>query len=841
MRNTTILTIAAAGLTSSLASAQWVNYVNETSTRLVASPSLVVNDNLEKDFAWEDFDKDGDIDLICVRKFPGSVQGGFRDILLMNENGILVDRTTEYGSASLTAGYSGMLDACNDRDVKAVDVDNDGWLDLVTSTTMSDNVNAILGQPRVYMNLKNNGSGQWLGFRFEDDRMPVLAARNGSAANPRFCDAAIADYNGDGYVDIFYTDYDTPETSGQTLCLDLNNDGDTSDAGECQFSPSETASKDFDNKLIMNFGAANPGVFYDSTDTILTSTQMNSAFGNTAISHDMNGDGLADVTRVNTLTGGQDVAVLSKKVGASGFNGPKQVVAGAPYFIQATDLNGDGKMDIIVADDGTDKYLLNTGNDAGGAPNFTSYTIATSLNEFGNTIQVGDLDKDGRIDAIITDVDADLGPFCPSTGRRTHIYRNVYSGAPSGILTESTPLPLPTASLAAWTDVAIFDLNGDGWLDLVSGRCAGIEVWINHPPISLTFSYPSGRPASTLPGVETVIPVQTTILGGGSVVAGSAQVFWQVNAGAWQSAPLAVVSANNWTATLPPFACGDSVHYYFQAQLSNLGIVKDPATAPTNTFTIGIQTGTADVFYDNIEGSTAGWTVVNSGTLTSGGWAAVVPIGTTSSGYGAAPSADASAAGTKAWVTQNGVAGGSATAADVDAGSTQLTSPVFSLAGASSATLSYARWYFCSDAISGGNAAEVDSLIVEVSSNGGGTWAKVEDLRTVPASPNSWVTQTIDLDQYFGAYTATMQVRFTVSDQPENSITEAGIDEVRVTEILCASACPADLNSDGIVDGADLGALLGNWGTKGPGDLNDDGQVDGADLGALLGAWGDCP
>lgn len=46
-----------------------------------------------------------------------------------------------------------------------------------------------------------------------------------------------------------------------------------------------------------------------------------------------------------------------------------------------------------------------------------------------------------------------------------------------------------------------------------------------------------------------------------------------------------------------------------------------------------------------------------------------------------------------------------------------------------------------------------------------------------------------------------------------------------------------DLNGDGIVDGADLGALLGQWGQRGTADLNGDGTVDGADLGALLGAW----
>jgi len=47
-----------------------------------------------------------------------------------------------------------------------------------------------------------------------------------------------------------------------------------------------------------------------------------------------------------------------------------------------------------------------------------------------------------------------------------------------------------------------------------------------------------------------------------------------------------------------------------------------------------------------------------------------------------------------------------------------------------------------------------------------------------------------------------------------------------------------DLNADGAVDGADLGLLLGVWGSSDPSaDLDGSGVVDGADLGLLLGAW----
>jgi hypothetical protein len=58
-------------------------------------------------------------------------------------------------------------------------------------------------------------------------------------------------------------------------------------------------------------------------------------------------------------------------------------------------------------------------------------------------------------------------------------------------------------------------------------------------------------------------------------------------------------------------------------------------------------------------------------------------------------------------------------------------------------------------------------------------------------------------------------------------------------------ACPADLNQDGFVNGADLGSMLGAWGpcvgTPCPADLNSDGVVNGADLGGMLGSWGACP
>ncbi len=73
------------------------------------------------------------------------------------------------------------------------------------------------------------------------------------------------------------------------------------------------------------------------------------------------------------------------------------------------------------------------------------------------------------------------------------------------------------------------------------------------------------------------------------------------------------------------------------------------------------------------------------------------------------------------------------------------------------------------------------------------------------------------------------------------SIAAIAVVSVASFPVSGASPCLADLTGDGMVDGADLGLLLGDWGRCAgcSGDLNADGTVDGADLGLLLGTWGE--
>lgn len=68
----------------------------------------------------------------------------------------------------------------------------------------------------------------------------------------------------------------------------------------------------------------------------------------------------------------------------------------------------------------------------------------------------------------------------------------------------------------------------------------------------------------------------------------------------------------------------------------------------------------------------------------------------------------------------------------------------------------------------------------------------------------------------------------------------AYVPEVDAVVAVRPATAPGDLDGNGRVDGADLGVLLGDWGTcQGcASDLDGDGSVAGSDLGLLLGAWG---
>ncbi len=681
--------------------------------------------------------------------------------------------------ADQTSTYiPGFLDATNDRDVQLVDVDNDTWLDLVTAAACNSGTCGMASESRLYLNLGDGGDATWDGY---EAPQVLFTGHN-------FCHVGAGDVTGDDYADLYFVSY---------------ND-------------------DFEDQLMINGGIADPGSFSVQNHR-LTDAMRTSVFGTSVWIADMNGDGRNDIVKTENAP----VEVFNNNPAQEGFFNLQATYNGAAYHSGVGDLNNDGKLDIVVSDDATDRVFINTGNGANGMANFSTILLPElpvgQGGGFGSDNYVVDLDGDDWKDIIICDVDVDA----PGCVRVSHIYRNDGAGSFTrdfGNLTSS--------QLTGVHDVAAFDVDGDQLLDLVIGRCSGTQVWINSPPIEIAFDYPQGLPDLVAPSVPADFAVQLTALGD-TIVPASAELFVSINDGPFAPAPLVHEGGNDYTGTLPGIGCAERYDFYVSAEVTSGLTFTDPSAAPASTYIAiaaeGEETVLADLMENPTGGQIPGWTVTSDPSMTAGFWEAVVPLVTVFNQQLANPPEDATPEGVFAYVTDNPqFANQDPALSDVDWGPTRLTSPLLDLQG-SDALISYSYWVFSDLGIH-------DVLVVEVSNNAGAAWTTVESLGD---TAGVWSTSGF-LVGSFVLPTSQVRVRFLANDNPNDSVTDMGVDDFIVTGFTCT--CLGDVDGDGDVNVNDLLALLGAWGTDpgGPPDFDADGDVNVQDLLQLLGAWGPC-
>lgn len=446
---------------------EWVELKQDATRLALPSEDLVSNDS-QVIFAVGDLDQDGWLDVVGVRKQRGSQLGGRANVLLMNEAGVLVDRTSVYATASDVQGDQGFLTATNDRDLVITDVDGDGWDDLATATTLSDGLPKTLSHPRIYRNL-GNATGSWQGFKHEDARIPQLFTVGGLAVAPRFCDVAAGDLDGDDSPDLHFVDYDVPPATFIQ----------------------EPAAWDMNDRVLINDGF---GFFSDQSANLLSVAQLNSDFGIDNRIIDMNGDGTNDIVKLNAL-GFPYQAIIHYNYPQGSFStlGTQLAGGGSPYGMNVGDLNNDGRLDLVLQNDTKDRYRLNMGNDVFGMVvwgGIKLFGFAGGADDgLGHRVLLHDLNHDGWNDVFICDFDIDLF----SCTRRLHVYHNL-GGVPGGDvdLVEEAELNsgdkgpgwkgvvgMSADQMAGTMDLAFGDYDHDGDDDVLQSNCAGVFYWEN--------------------------------------------------------------------------------------------------------------------------------------------------------------------------------------------------------------------------------------------------------------------------------------------------------------------------------------------------------------------------
>lgn len=331
------------------------------------------------------------------------------------------------------------------------DIYGDGHLDIVLAKGRHWPLNNIL--------LRNDGKGRFTSAVLGD-------------APDRTYTAALADLDGDGHLDIVVSN-DRPDRK-----LVYLNDGKGrfrvgGTFGQPEWSTRYVTVADLNADrrpdLIVANRSSNPAnprpsfvCLNDGTGGFSSCSPLATESATIIVASDLDGDGHVDLF-VPHRDGGQNLIFWNDGTGrfteAPSKAGPEHSSIRAA---EAADINGDGLLDLIAGDERTGMFIYLGGRhrtfDAPvplGAGSGAPYAIA-----------VADLDRNGRPDIVVGRQEA-----------RGSVFFNLGGGR------------VPQCREEPWNDgkgsvygVAIGDLDGDGWPDIAAARSdAPNAVWFNGP------------------------------------------------------------------------------------------------------------------------------------------------------------------------------------------------------------------------------------------------------------------------------------------------------------------------------------------------------------------------
>ncbi|HKC89578.1 MAG TPA: CRTAC1 family protein [Blastocatellia bacterium] len=323
--------------------------------------------------------------------------------------------------------------------VAMFDFDNDGRLDiyLVNSYTVDA---ALAKKPRPHAALyRNLGNG-----KFED-----VAAKAGVADPGWAMGVSVADYDNDGYDDLYVTCF------GPNKLYHNRGDGTFEDVtakagvGDPRFSTG-AAWGDYDRDGDLDLFVTN---YVDFKLDDLPQFGKGALCQYRAIAVQCGPRGLPGAGDTLYRNNGDgtftDISKQAKVDDPKGYYG---------LGVTWTDFDDDGWPDIFVANDATPNYAYRNNHD--GTFTEMGFMLGVAVDENGVEqgsmgVSIGDYDRDGRLDLIVTNF-ADQ-------------YNTIYRKGPDGAFTDvsrATKTADVSLPFVGW-GVKFFDYDNDGWLDLL--------------------------------------------------------------------------------------------------------------------------------------------------------------------------------------------------------------------------------------------------------------------------------------------------------------------------------------------------------------------------------------
>ncbi len=354
--------------------------------------------------AWGDYDNDGDEDIVAVGTYQPHA------LYRNNGDGTFTDVAEQAGIADPRGGWGSLF----------ADYNNDGYLDLyITRGGWSGAAENTL--------YHNNGDGT-----FTD----VTHAAGVADSQSSFC-AAWADYDNDGYLDLYIADGVIGDGAANVL---YHNNGDGTFTNRAEIAGVAntgnslgTAWGDYDKDgyidlHVVNFGQSNvlyrnngDGTFTDVTPTTGMDIPVTDAF----VTFFLDVDNDADLDIFISNSGSFQAFIAGQITGTAPHDGDRQVLYrnnGDGTFTDVTresglyhafgamganfgDIDSDGYLDIYLATGAPqmgrlerDALFRNNGDGT-----FTDATLALGLGNIGkgHGVTFGDIDTDGDVDIYV--------------------------------------------------------------------------------------------------------------------------------------------------------------------------------------------------------------------------------------------------------------------------------------------------------------------------------------------------------------------------------------------------------------------------------------------------------